>query len=114
MPEDKEANTKLYTAVAMGSVAQYRILGSAIGLAIVTAAFNGLVRDHLDGFLPSSEVDNLLTSPGNISAYSDAMQGTIRDAFGDGYNLQLKILAGLAALQIPAALMIWKRNQIVT
>lgn len=98
----------------MGSVAQYRILGSAIGLAIVTAAFQGLVRDRLEAFLPSSEVESLLMSPDSISDYSDAVQGAIRNAFGNGYNLQLKILAGLAALQIPAALMIWKKDQIVT
>lgn len=98
----------------MGSVAQYRILGSAIGLAIVTAAFQSLVKDRLEAFLPSSEAEILLMSPDSISHYSDAVQEAIRAAFGNGYNLQLKILAGLAALQIPAALMIWKQDQIVT
>lgn len=98
----------------MGSVAQYRIIGSSIGLAIVTAAFNGLVRDRLEGFLPSTEVEDLLRSPGRITGYSEDIQETIRGAFGSGYNLQLKILAGLASLQIPAALMIWEKNQIKT
>lgn len=108
------ANIRGVSAVAMGSVAQYRILGSAIGLAIVNAAFNSLVKDRLEVFLPSTEVDDLLRAPEGISAYTDVIQGAIRDAFGNGYNLQLKILAGLASLQIPAAMMIWKKEQIVT
>lgn len=98
----------------MGSVAQSRIIGSAIGLAIVTAAFNGLVRGNLDGSLPSNDVEDLLRSPALITAYSDEIQTTIRNAFGDGYNLQFKILAGLASLQIPAALMIWTKKQVTT
>lgn len=98
----------------MGSIAQSRIIGSSIGLAIVTAAFNGLVRGRLEGFLPSNDVEDLLRSPGRITAYSEVTQATIRAAFGNGYNLQLKILAGLASLQIPAALMIWEKKQIKT
>lgn len=97
----------------MGSVAQYRILGSAIGLAIVTAAFNSLVRGKLDDILPPGPVDDLLRSPATVKLFAEDLQGTILAAFGDGYNLQLKILAGLAALQIPSALLIWKKQQIV-
>lgn len=97
----------------MGSVAQYRILGSAIGLAIVTAAFNSLVRGKLEDFLPSGQVDNLLQSPASVKLLSENLQGSILAAFGEGYNLQLKILAGLAATQIPSALWIWQKTQIV-
>lgn len=97
----------------MGSVAQYRILGSAIGLAIVTAAFNGLVKGKLEDFLPPGPVDDLLRSPATVKTFPDDLQGDILAAFGEGYNLQLKILAAIAALQIPSALMIWRKQQIV-
>lgn len=108
-----ELSNTLLSAVAMGSVAQYRILGSAIGLAIVTAAFNGLVRGKLEDILPSGQVDDLLRSPAAVKVFANDLQPMILAAFGEGYNLQLKILAGLAALQIPSALLIWKRQQIV-
>lgn len=98
----------------MGSVAQYRILGGAIGLAIVTVAFNGLVRSELEDVLPSSQVDDLLKSPASVGLFPEEMREIIRATFGDAYNLQLKILAGLAAGQIPSALMMWQQQQIVT
>ena len=97
----------------MGSVAQYRILGSALGLAIVTAAFNSLVRGKLEDILQPSQVDDLLRSPAIVESFPKDLQGTILAAFGEGYNLQLKVLAGIAALQIPSALLIWKTPQII-
>lgn len=98
----------------MGSVAQYRILGGCLGLAIVTTAFNSLVKGELDDILPASQVDDLLTSPASVSTFPGNLQGEIRSVFADGYNLQMKILAGLAAGQIPSGLLMWQKQQIVT
>lgn len=99
-------------AVAMGSLAQFRVMGGAIGLAIVTTAFNSLTTSHLRGLLAPDELAALLHSPATITSLPNSVQGPIRAAFGEGYNLQMAILSGLAAGQIPASLLMWQKKQI--
>ncbi|KAK4112255.1 major facilitator superfamily MFS-1, partial [Canariomyces notabilis] len=100
-------------AVAMGAVAQFRVMGGAIGLAIVTTAFNGLVRGRLGDQLAPGQLEQLLQFPGNIASLPPSVQEAIRVAFADGYALQAKILCGLAAGQIPASFLMWQTKQIL-
>lgn len=97
----------------MSSVAQFRVMGGVIGLAIVTAALNGLVRSKLRGILSYAQIEELLRSAAAIASTSAADRDQIRSAFAEGYNLQMKILAGLAAAQIPSSLVMWQKKQIV-
>lgn len=97
----------------MGSIGQFRVMGGVIGLAIITTAFNGLVRSQLSDLLSGSELETLLKSPGTIALFTPDTQEIIRTTFAEGYTLQVKILAGLAAGQIPAALLMWEKAQIM-
>lgn len=97
----------------MGSIGQFRVMGGVIGLAIITSAFNGLVRSQLSDLLSGSELETLLKSPATIALFTSDTQEIIRKTFAEGYTLQVKILAGLAAGQIPAAILMWEREQIM-
>lgn len=97
----------------MGSIGQFRVMGGVIGLAIITTVFNGLVRSQLSDLLSGSELETLLKSPRTISLFTSDIQEIIRKTFAEGYTLQVKILAGLAAGQIPAALLMWEKEQIM-
>jgi hypothetical protein len=97
----------------MGSIGQFRVMGGVIGLAIITTAFNGLVRSRLSGLVSDSELETLLKSPETIALFTPGIQDTIRTTFAQGYTLQVKILAGLAAGQIPTALLMWEKEQIM-
>lgn len=97
----------------MGSIGQFRVMGGVIGLAIITTAFNGLVRSQLSDLLSGSELETLLKSPETIVLFTPDTQEIIRTTFAEGYTLQVKILAGLAAGQIPAALLMWEKEQIM-
>ncbi|KAI0015069.1 MFS general substrate transporter [Xylariomycetidae sp. FL0641] len=100
-------------AVAMGSITQFRLMGGAIGLAIITTAFNNLVSNRLGGLVANDQLEALLHSPDTISLFPGSTQEAIRTTFSDGYGLQMAILSGLAAGQIPAAFLMWKRQQIM-
>lgn len=99
-------------AVAMGSIAQFRVMGGVIGLAIVTTVFNGYVRSKLGQILSASQVNDLLKAANSISALSAEMQEIVRSILAEGYNIQMKILAGLAAAQIPSSFVMWQKQQI--
>ena len=96
----------------MGSIAQFRVIGGVIGLAIVTSCFNGFVKSRLGASLSPDQIDDLLETPSGIMQLSVALQRTVDGVLVDGYNLQMKILAGFAGAQIPSSLLMWQKKQI--
>jgi hypothetical protein len=96
----------------MGSVAQFRVMGGAIGLAILTTAFNGFVRGRLSNTLTTEQLSQLLRYPESMSVLPSSAREAARLIFAEGYKLQIQILAGLAAGQIPASFLMWQKKQI--
>lgn len=97
----------------MGAISQFRYLGGAIGLAIVANILNSFLNSRLSQLLSPEEVALLLQCSDVVQSFSPGLQEFIREAFGDGYNIMIKVLAGISAAQLPAAILMWKRNQIV-
>lgn len=96
----------------MGSVAQFRVMGGVIGLAIVIAVFNNTIKSNLAQDLSPDQVHSLLQAASSVTSLPAEIQRMTRDVFADGYNLQMKILAGLAAAQIPSSIAMWQKEQI--
>lgn len=103
----------IYLAVALSTVTQFRVMGGAIGLAIVTTVLNSFVRSNLSKFLTPEEVEGLLQTASSLDKFPTDIQHVIQGVFAQGYNTQFKILAGLAAAQIPSSLIMWQKKQIV-
>lgn len=101
------------SAVAVGAVTQFLAMGAAIGLGIVTSVLNNFVTSRLSYFLSPSEVNTILQTSAAISKFYPEQQDMIRSVFAEGYNLQMRILIGFAAAQLPASLVMWQKKQIV-
>ncbi|KAF2791393.1 major facilitator superfamily MFS-1 [Melanomma pulvis-pyrius CBS 109.77] len=99
--------------VGNATMAQFRILGGTIGISITTAAFAPFVKNQLLDGLSASVVHALLDRTGAIGRLPEATQSIVRHAFADGYNLQMKILIGIAAAHIPATLLMWRKRPII-
>jgi len=110
---DAQCLADIFEAVGTGAIAQFRFLGGVIGLAIVTSVLNRFLTPKLLDILPPDQVHSLLESTNVLETFSEATQMTIRSTFGDGYNLVMKILVGFAVAQLPATLLMWKREPIV-
>ncbi|ROW13544.1 hypothetical protein VPNG_04491 [Cytospora leucostoma] len=103
---------KVDNAVGMGAANQFRTMGSAFGLAITTSIFNGYIRSRLAD-LGLTDFSTSL-APAQIAALPLDVQLTVRTLLSEGYNRQMLALAALAAAEVPAALLMWRRKQIVT
>ncbi|KAI1088164.1 putative efflux pump antibiotic resistance protein [Rostrohypoxylon terebratum] len=103
--------TEFDKAVGMASANQFRTMGSAMGLAIATSVFNGYVLPHLSILGIQDPAAALITGQQFLSA---DLQDEGRLILSEGYNRQMTVLCALSAAQIPAALLMWKRKQIVT
>ena len=88
-------------------------MGGAIGLAIATSVLNSYVKSHLSHFLNQTQVDSLLQTSAALADLTPELQGLVKSVFAEGYNIQMKILCGLAAAQIPGSLIMWQKKQIV-
>lgn len=99
-------------AVAMGAIAQLRMMGGVIGLAIVTTAFNGLVKSRLGRFLSTEQINDLLEFANSSLSYPADTQDRFRIIFAEGYSLQMKIMTGFAAAQLLSTLFIWQSKQV--
>jgi hypothetical protein len=101
-------------AVAMGAASQFRMMGSAIVVAISTSVFNSYVRPQLASLLglSVSGMDSLQSLSQYLGLLPVEVQENLRLTLAEGYNRQMLVLCVSAAAQIPAAFLMWKKEQI--
>jgi hypothetical protein len=100
-------------AVAISAVIQFRTMGGTVFLAIASSVFLNYVRSNLSSVLPSSEVDLILRSPGVLTHEPAHVQEAAVEVFTKAYAIQFRMLIGVAVAQFLAALLMWKKKQIV-
>jgi len=92
------------------AIAQYKVLGGMILLSIVTSVMNRRLRLELEQILPTEDVNALLQTTDVIALLPESTQVQVRELFGRGYNLQMKIMIGCAAIQLPSTLLMWTKK----
>ncbi len=97
----------------MGAGNQFRLIGSAIMIAVSTSVFNGFLRSRLGHLLQSSETNVLNTLAQELASLPSEIQTEIKLLLAESYNKQMIVLCASAAGQIPAALMMWQKTQII-
>ncbi|KAK6210507.1 hypothetical protein LQW54_006115 [Pestalotiopsis sp. IQ-011] len=102
---------KKYLAVGMGAGAQFRMIGSAMILAVSTSVFNSYARQHLQAYTGLSDIGAAIGA--SLASLSPEVQDEIRRVVSDAYNHQTLVLCASSVLQIPCSLMMWKKKQLV-
>ncbi|KAI0883457.1 putative multidrug resistance protein fnx1 [Annulohypoxylon maeteangense] len=106
------ATEKRDLSVGTASIIQFRFMGGATALAIVTAVANTWLRSAMLGVLSPEETALVFRRPDTINSLSGDLRDTVRVLFAKGFNLQMKILIGFAAAQFPVTFLTWKKDQI--
>ncbi|KAF2825549.1 MFS general substrate transporter [Ophiobolus disseminans] len=88
-------------AVGTGTVAQFRLLGGAIALAVVTCASTPLLRNTLLEAIPPEQTRAILERLKIMPSLPESMQAHVRTSFQRGFEWQMTILIGFAAAHIP-------------
>ena len=97
----------------MGAVVQFRVMGGAVGLAIVTCVMNSWTESALSPLLASDQLAAILQTTAAINALQPAdLQTAVRTLLGNGYIIQMRIMIGFAVAQFPATLLVWQTKQI--
>ena len=101
-------------AVGLGAVSQLRVMGGAIVLSIATSAFNSYTKPRISEVLQAIGAPaTSLESVESLANLDSADQQRIIAIMARGYNLQMYVLCAFASLQIPAAILLWRKKQIM-
>ncbi|PWY68668.1 MFS general substrate transporter [Aspergillus heteromorphus CBS 117.55] len=97
------------SAPAQGLVAQSRVLGGNIGLAIATVILNQHLVSDLQGILSDSQLNDLRHSLTAIRSLDPHDVEAVRASFADAFHSQMEVSMFVAAAALLAALCTWKR-----
>lgn len=102
--------SEFQVAVGMGTGSQFRIMGSAVTLAIAITVFRSyspaFTRFGID---PSNQAELAQ----RIMSLTESSREELRVSLGLGYNRQSLVTAVFAAAQIPITLLVWKKEQVL-
>lgn len=110
----------LYTAIELisvvatstSAVVQFRMLGGALILAVITSIMNSELKRTLVTVLSSEELARIFRTTKAIQELADPIRTVVNDEFLKGYNMQLRILIGFAGAEIPATLIMWQKERV--
>lgn len=100
------------TAVAGGALIQFRMFGGALGLAVASNVLNNHFRSSLVKVVTADQLSTLMRSTATIRLFSPEIQAQIIQVLSDGYNMQMKIMAGFAGAQLLTVGTLWRKKQI--
>lgn len=83
-------------------------MGGSVVLAIATSIFNSYVRPRVESQLGISDADILIQI---LPTLPKVLQEQARHILAEGYSRQILVLAVSAGLQIPATLLMWRKEQ---
>lgn len=94
----------------MGTANQFRSMGAAFGLAITTSVFNGYINHEIKDL--GIAYNGSSFSPDQLASLPANLQHDIKFILSEGYNRQMLVLTAFSAVQIPAAMLLWRRPHI--
>ncbi|KAK7962517.1 uncharacterized protein PG986_003342 [Apiospora aurea] len=97
-------------AVAQGAIAQARVFGGAIGIAVCSMVFNHGVKHKLVDHLPPDDLQALQQSPVIGALFSPENQKLVRTVYADAFVSDIKIFIYLAAAGVIASLFTFQRH----
>jgi hypothetical protein len=83
-----------------------------LGLAIASATMESYLRQELPALVAPEQLQLILKNTAVIKTLPPNVRNAILEVFADGYTLQMKVTAGISALQVLAVGMIWKNPQV--
>ena len=95
-----------------GALLQFRVFGGALGIAIATTVMNSTLTSRLTHAIGPERLAAVLQNIAVMREFPSEMQKSVLDAFADGYNLQMKIMAGFAGVQLMTVGLLWRKKQI--
>lgn len=96
-------------AVFIGALAQMRLIGGSIGIAVCTNILNNKVRSA-SAILSQQQLRDLLRNAQTLESLPPTQQSTVRELFARGYNEETHVLIAFSGAALLATLMMSERK----
>ncbi|KUJ15089.1 efflux pump antibiotic resistance protein [Mollisia scopiformis] len=97
-------------ALAIGSGLQFRMLGGALGIAVMNTVLNSYINSHLPLLLDGAQLIGVLDSASRIALLPQELQDEVRAVYGQGYNLQMRVTLAFSAAVLFSIALVWKKK----
>ncbi|KAK8000160.1 major facilitator superfamily domain-containing protein [Apiospora arundinis] len=97
-------------AVAQGAIAQARVFGGAIGIAVCSIVFNHKVKDKLSGHMDPADLQRLQQSPVISANLPLKIQEMIRNVYAAAFVNDINIFICIAAAGLVVSLFTYERQ----
>ncbi|KZF20982.1 putative MFS multidrug transporter [Xylona heveae TC161] len=100
-------------AVAIGANNTARTLGGCVGLAVCSTVLHADLGRFLRAFLNPSQIAAVLSASASISELSKSEASRVRQAYGESYGTQFRVLIAFAGLSFIGSLglgIMWRRR----
>ncbi|RYP41388.1 hypothetical protein DL767_001026 [Monosporascus sp. MG133] len=97
-------------AVAQGAIAQARVFGGAVGIAICSIILNTKIEDQLAGAMDPDEIEALHRSPTNTSYLPQEQQQLVRRVYASAFTSDMILMIGVCAAGIICSLLTFERR----
>ena len=94
----------------MSALIQFRIMSGTIEFAIMTVNF--YIKARLINQMSSIQIESLLRIAEAFKKPFLNVTIFVKIIFAQSYNMQMRIMVGFSAAQIPITLLLWRREQI--
>ena len=88
-------------------------MGSTIAVALTGSLIDSFMTTHLRNYSSQDQLRAVLRDISVISTFQEGTQDIIRGFFGDVYHLMFKGILGVAAVQVFAVALLWRRPQLM-
>ncbi|KAM0333533.1 hypothetical protein ACHAQA_002198 [Verticillium albo-atrum] len=97
-------------AVANGAMAQVRVLGGCIGIAVSTLIFNSQFNTTLREYLTPDQLSDLHRSPSTATQWPDEQRAAVRDVYAIAYSKELRVMMYVAVVTLLVAICTYEKN----
>ena len=96
--------------MAQGTIAQSRILGGAIGIAVSTMTMNDHLQANFEGTISPASLQTLFISPFTIAEFGSGINLRFREAFISIFAADMRIAMYVSIAAFLACLCAWQKN----
>ncbi|KAI1779418.1 MFS general substrate transporter [Hypoxylon cercidicola] len=97
-------------AVAQGAIAQARVFGGAIGIAICSIIFNRKVTSDLEGKMDPADLAALHHSPTITSWLPQDVQLLVRSVYASAFTSDINVMIGIAVAGVVTSAFVYQKH----
>ena len=96
-------------AVAQGAIAQSRVFGGAVGIAVCSIIFNTKIEEELKDRMNPSDLEKVHRSPTIATFLPPELQQRVRTVFASAFTADVLVMIGICAAAVVCSLLTFER-----